>query len=78
MVKWEGTREVRRKKRGDEPWMQPYSGDLMARLSLERGGIRLWLTFPSAGRSKDIWWAFLQEWAVQTEAEHSDLGRDTA
>lgn len=50
----------------------------MVGIRLERGGIRLWLELPSAGRSTAVWWAFLQQWVLRAAAEPSDLEGDTA
>lgn len=37
----------------------------------------MWLAFPSTGKSKEIQWTFLQEWAVQAVTEPIDLGKHT-
>lgn len=50
------------------PWMQSHSWEYMARLSLEWGGIRVWLELPSTGRSTAVW-AFLQKWVLGAVAE---------
>lgn len=57
---------------------QTCSQELMAGLSWERGGICLWVMLPSAGKSRENCWAFLQEWAVWAVSETRDLGQDTA
>ena len=55
--------------------MQPCPQEFTVGLSLEMKEIRLWLELPS-GRSKEIQWAFLQEWALRTVAEPGDLDRE--
>ena len=55
--KWEWTGEERKEKSWDKPVMQSYNQKLKLELSLERRGIRLWLAFPSAKRSKKTEWA---------------------
>lgn len=49
-----------------EPWMQG------------RGGIWLWLVLPSAGRSRETWWALLQKWATLSCSWAQRPGQDTA
>ena len=75
---WEQIREVRRQKCWDKPQMQPYSWVLTVRLSRERGKIMLQLVLYSARGSKQIQWAFLQQWILGAAAEPGDLGRNTA
>ena len=67
--RWEWTGEVTREQSWEESEMQPYSQELMEGLNRKRGGTRLWLALPSVRKSKEIWWAFLEEWAVWAGAD---------
>lgn len=69
VAKWEQTKKVRRVKCWEEPGLQPYSQELMARLILERGGSRLWLALPSAIGAERFQWASLRKWAVWAAVE---------
>ena len=40
-----------------------------------KGGFWLWVVLPSAGRSNEVWWAFLEEQVVWAAAAPSDLRR---